>query len=472
MINKFATVGALCILSFTLSGCLSDSETNFVGDDLATTPPVGSGGGDSGGGDSGGGDTGGGGSGGGGSGGGGSGGGGDTPPPPPPPVDTLDTIPDVPFDYKRVPGAITTSGSLPTTINAGTVLDFTGQTISQDMSMNCQGTEADPAFIVGGTLMGASDIFMITGSWCYFVDTKFVRVQPRPTGDHMVFRNVEIRDLQKNGMNIYGSNIVLTESEIHHNQPSGRDAHGIQVAQGAVDVWILANIGHHNSGDSLQGCHGCTANPPRNVYIGGNTFYSDRENAVDFKWIENVIVEGNVFYGYLSARPDTEWCFDDGSSCGTWNSGSDGSAVVIGSDGTPNGVVIKDNEIYDSINAVRVEEGVGIQIINNNMTNITSRCLQLDKDGENMLFQENTCTNADRGIFQNWRDNFSLTVDNNVFNNLSGPAIEYESRNVCDASTLTSNQFTATGSIICGNTVATDTAGVNALPGASGNMVN
>ena len=290
--------------------------------------------------------------------------------------------------------------------------------------------------------------------------------------DHFVFRNVEIRDNEKNGMNIGGSNIVVTGSDIHHNQPTGRDAHGIQVASGADGVWILGNTGHHNSGDALQGCHGCTANPPRNVYIGGNTFYADRENAVDFKWIENVVVEGNVFYGYESARADTEWCFEDNSRCGTWNSGSDGSAVVIGSDGTPDGIVIKDNEIYDSQVSVRVEEGLNIQIINNNQYNITATCLQLDKNGENILYQDNTCNNASRGIFQNWRDNFSLTVDNNVFENLSGPAIEYESRGVCDASTLTSNTFTATGSIICGNTAATTTSAVNALPGAANNTVN
>ena len=484
MISKFATLGALCILSLTLSGCLSDTETNFTGEE---PPPTGGdgggdtgggdggdgGGGDGGGGDGGGGDGGGDGGGGdgGGDGGGGDGGGGGSEPPPPP-TDTLDTIPDVPFDYMRAPGATTTSGSLPSSISAGTVLDFTGQTVSEDLSINCQGTEANPAFIVGGTLQGASDVFNITGSWCFFVDTKFLRTQPRPQGDHIVFRNVEISNNEKNGMNISGSNIVITGSEVHHNQPTGRDAHGIQIASGAVDVWVLNNTAHHNSGDSLQGCHGCTTNPPRNIYIGGNTFYADRENAVDFKWIENVIVEGNIFFGYQSAAADTEWCFDDNSRCGTWNSGSDGSAVVIGSDGTPSGVLIKDNEIYDAANAVRVEEGIGVEIINNTQYDLTRQCLQLDKEGENILYQGNSCVNAGRGIFQNWRDNFSLTVDNNVFENVSGPAIEYETRAVCDASTLTSNMFTATGVVICGNTVAADTAAVNALPGASGNTVN
>ncbi|MBT8081118.1 MAG: right-handed parallel beta-helix repeat-containing protein [Gammaproteobacteria bacterium] len=382
------------------------------------------------------------------------------------------SIPDVPFDYLKEPGAVTTSGELPSTIQAGEVLDFTGQTANGDVSMTCAGTAQDPAFIVGGTLSGSSDVFRISGSWCYFIGTEFNSVQPRPQGDHMVLRNVDIHSNSKNGTNVSGSNIVITESEIHHNQKTVNESHGIQVASGADGVWILDNLAHHNSGDSLQGCHGCSSNPPRNVYIGGNTFYSDRENAVDFKWIENVIVQGNVFHSYKSAPADSNWCFDDNSRCATWNSGSDGSAVVIGSDGTPTGVVIRDNQIFDSNNAVRVEEGVDIQIVNNTQYDLSGRCLQLDKEGYNLLYQGNSCTNAGRGIFQNWRDNFSLTVDRNVFENISGPAIEYESGSVCDASTLTSNTFTGIESVICNKTVATTTAAVNALPGASGNTVN
>ncbi|MBT8081119.1 MAG: right-handed parallel beta-helix repeat-containing protein [Gammaproteobacteria bacterium] len=481
MTSKLTTAGALCILSLALSGCL-ETEGNLVNsaaDDQPTSGDSsggstgGTGGGSSGGssGGSTGGSTGGSGSGstGGGSTGGGSTGGGT---PPPPPTATIDSIPDVPFDYMKEPGAATTSGGLPSTIGAGEVLDFTGQSANGDVSMTCAGTEQDPAFIVGGTLSGSSDVFRISGSWCYFIGTEFRSVQPRPQGDHMVFRNVDIHSNSKNGTNVSGSNIVITDSEIHHNQKTTNESHGIQASSGADGVWILNNLAHHNSGDSLQGCHGCSSNPPRNIYIGGNTFYSDRENAVDFKWIENVVVEGNVFYGYKSAPADSNWCFDDNSRCATWNSGSDGSAVVIGSDGTPTGVVIKDNEIYNSNNAIRVEEGVDIQIVGNMQYDLSGRCLQLDKEGHNLLYQGNSCINAGRGIFQNWRENFSLTVDRNVFENISGPAIEYESGSVCDDSTLTSNTFTGIESVICNKTVATTTAAVNALPGAAGNTVN
>lgn len=386
----------------------------------------------------------------------------------PPPI--LGSIPDVPFNFERLPGPVTTSGSLPSSISAGEVLAFSGQTANGDVSLTCNGTELNPAFIVGGTLQGSNDVITISGSWCYFVDTVFNNIQVRTTGDHLVFRNIEVFNVSgKNGSSFGGSNIVVVDSEIHHNQ--GDDRHGIHVRAGADSVWILGNYIHHNGGDGFQACHGCSANPPQNVYLGNNLFHSDRENAIDFKYINNVIVEGNTIHSLVSAPPDQEWCFDDGSSCGVFSSGSDGSGIVVGSDGGPTNVLIIDNEIYGTVNATRIEEGTQIRVENNNFHDLTGRCLQLDKNGMNTVFSGNTCRSAARGIWQNWRQNFSLTVDSNTFENLSGPAIEYESGSVGNASTLTSNQFINTGPVIYSNTTANSEAEINSLPGAANNQV-
>jgi hypothetical protein len=325
--------------------------------------------------------------------------------------------------------------------------------------------------VVGGSVSGDNDVLSISGSWCYFVDTVFVGIQPKTSGDHIVLRGVEVRDIPgKNGVALDGTNVVLADSEIHHNQ--GDDRHGIWVAPGSNGVWILRNYVHHNGGDGFQACHQCSANPPRNVYIGGNLFHSDRENAIDFKYIENVIVEGNIMHSLVAAPPDQQWCFDDGSGCGVFSSGSDGSAIVIGSDGGPTNVTIIENEVYGTVNAVRIEEGSLITITGNNFHDIVERCLQLDKEGWDTVFTQNTCQNADRGIFQNWRVNFSLFVEDNLFENLSGPAIEYETSSVCSGSTLVRNTFTSTGAVICNQTVADTTAEVNALPSASDNVMN
>jgi hypothetical protein len=394
------------------------------------------------------------------------------PPPPPPPGGGFQAIPAVPFDYLLPVGNATTSGSLPATLSAGEVLGFTGQTVSEDLSMTCAGTETNPAFVVGGTLTGSDDKFTISGSWCFFVDTEFNNIQPHAeNADHVVFRNINVHDITgKNGLSLGGTNIVLTDSEIHHNQ--GDDRHGVFVGPGSDGVWILGNHVHHNGGDGFQACHQCSANPPRNVYIGDNTFNSDRENGIDFKFIEDVIVEGNLVHSLVASPPGQEFCFDDGSGCGIFSSGSDGSGIVIGSDGGPTNVLLIDNEIHSTVNAVRLEEGIAISIEENNFHDLSDECFALDKEGFDTVFAGNSCSNASRGIFQNFRVNFSLFVEGNLFENLSGPAIEYEARSVCDASTLVDNTFSSTGAVICGNDTATTEAEINDLPNASGNVVN
>jgi hypothetical protein len=369
-------------------------------------------------------------------------------------------------------GAVTTTGVLPASLIAGEVLSLTTGTGGRvALNFSCSGTEQDPAFILGGTITGTGDAMNITGSWCIFDGTEFVDIRVSSTGDHIIYRNIEVRDQsRKNGMNIGGSNVVVTDSEIHHNQ--GDDRHGIQVGAGEDSVWILGNHIHHNGGDGFQACHGCSVTPPRNVYIGNNEFNSDRENGVDFKYIENVIVENNLIHSYVSAPASLEFCFDDGSLCATYSSGSDGTALLIGSDGAPTNVLVTGNEIYDSVNAVRLEEGILVTIVDNTLRDLGGRCLALDKEGFDTIFTGNTCTNATRGIFQNWRVDFSLTVEDNVFTNVTDPSIEYESRTVCQASTLVNNTFTNSGTVICGSTIATTADDINALPGASGNAVD
>ncbi len=390
------------------------------------------------------------------------------PPPAPPPVGFI-AIPPIPFDYLQT-GTPNLTGNIPLTLTAGDVLDFTGQVVAVDQVLACSGTEQNPAIIIGGTLQGSNDVFRISGSWCVFIDTVFDNIQPRTSGDHHIFRGVEIRNLDgKNGSSFSGTDIVVTDSEIHHNQ--GDDRHGIYVGSGSDGVWLLNNYIHHNGGDGFQACHKCSVNPPRNVYLGGNVFHSDRENAIDFKYIENVIVESNTIHSLVSAPKDVLWCFDDGSKCDIFSSGSDGSAIVVGSDGAPSGVQIINNEIYGTVHAVRIEEGVNVSLEGNYFHDISGSCLQLDKWGLDTVYSVNTCLNAGRGIAQQWRSNFSLTVDQNQFQNIVGPSIEYESRDVWEASIFTNNIFSNSGPVIHGNITYKTEEEINAITGASGNTV-
>lgn len=391
------------------------------------------------------------------------------PDPEPTPAGNFVYILAVPFEYDREPGSITTSGTLPSSLAAGEVLALSDTSVD-DSNFTCNASPANPAYILNGTITGAGGVLTISGSGCYFIGTDFNNVQPRTSGSHHVFRNVRVHDhAGKNGISLSGSNIVLADSEVDHNQ--GNDRHGIYVGPGSDGVWILRNHVHHNGGDGFQACHGCSADPPRNVYIGGNTFNSDRENAVDFKYIVGVIVEGNVIHSLVRAPKDEEWCFDDGSGCGVFSSGSDGSGIVVGSDGAPTDVLIANNTIYNVVNATRIEEGVGVRIVGNKFQAIQNQCLQLDKQGDAFVFSNNSCETTGRGIFQNWRDNFSSAIISGNRFDTGGASIEFETRSLCDSWTLTDNIFIAPASVVCGGNMQTSEDGINGLPGASGNTV-
>ena len=394
-------------------------------------------------------------------------------PPPPPVAGWPVAIPVPDFDFEKEPGQVTMSGQLPGSLGAGEVLNLADTSYGDDVTFNCNGSAANPTFILGGKISGSNDQFNIAGQHCYFIGTEFVNVYMRPQGEFQVYRDInQHSNASKNGFSVLGNsrNVVIIDSEIHHNQ--GDDRHGVHISSGAENIWILRNHIHHNGGDGFQACHQCSANPPRNVYIGQNVFHSDRENGIDFKYLENVVVSENIVYGYRPAADGQYWCFDDGSKCSSnWSSGSDGAAIVIGSDGGPTDVLVINNEVYDSNHATRIEKGELVVITGNNFRNLTGNCLSLEKEGLNTVFDGNTCEDAARGVFQFWRDNFSIDMSNNVFRNISDPAIEIEQRNVVEASSLEANVFDNTGPVIYTNTVATTEAQINALPNSNNNVV-
>ena len=143
--------------------------------------------------------------------------------------------------------------------------------------------------------------------------------------------------------------VVAYRNHIHHNRrlktppDVPEDLHGVTIGAAAERVWVLGNHIHHNSGDAFQAAHRAIP-APRFVYVGGNVFHHDRENGVDLKSIQDVIVSQNVMYGY-----------EDSAT-------SSGDAVVVGSNGLdpaalygPRRSWILFNEIYGSLTGIRVE---------------------------------------------------------------------------------------------------------------------
>ncbi|MBT8079987.1 MAG: right-handed parallel beta-helix repeat-containing protein [Gammaproteobacteria bacterium] len=255
--------------------------------------------------------------------------------------------------------------------------------------------------------------------------------------NHIAMRNLEVRNHPlKNGSAIVGTDVVFYKNHVHHNQ--GDDRHGTTVAPGSERVWIIDNYFHHNGGDAIQFCHRCKKAPPRNIYIGRNLMHSDRENGIDLKFGKDIVISENTIYGYRRARPDEEWCFDDNSYCGTFSSGSDGSAIVVGSDGAPGRPWIVANNIFDSTQGIRIEEVREAWIIGNNIHNIGQNVIALQKWGEALHIIGNTMHGAKFGINQYWRDKFTLHVSGNIMSSISDEFLSVK-HVVSDRSTLEDN---------------------------------
>lgn len=325
--------------------------------------------------------------------------------------------------------------SIPADIRApGTVVEVHGGPYEfggGDITIDANGTAERPVFLRGvddGSglpVIYDADTVTLQGRWFIVENFVFHRSQvrnggrvPAPYGrSHITVRNVEIKEHpRKNGAVLLGSHIVFWRNHVHHNQAD--DRHGATVGPGTEHVWILDNHIHHNGGDAVQLCHGCRREPPRFVYIGRNLMHSDRENGVDLKYGENIVVSQNVLHGYSGARAGVRWCFDDGSGCRTYSSGSDGSAVVIGSDGAPANSWIVFNRIYGSNHGIRVEEARNAWIVGNTIHGIRNRAIALEKEAEPLYIVSNTIAGARLGIDQYWRKNFSLHIHDNVFSGI------------------------------------------------------
>lgn len=300
-----------------------------------------------------------------------------------------------------------------------TVIDANG---SQDRPVFLRGVDDGAGFPV----IDNADTFAVQGQYFIVENLLFTRTSVRtgspgapPYGRHHIsLRNLEIsKHDSKNASGLGGEHIVFYRNHVHHN--FGDDRHGTTVGMGSDHVWIVDNYFHHNGGDAVQFCHRCRKDPPRNVFVGRNLMHSDRENAVDLKFGENIVISENTMYGYKIARPDTEWCFDDNSYCGKFSSGSDGSAIVIGSDGAPKNPWILYNNIFDSAQGIRVEEVASAWIIGNTIHNISMRAIPLQKNGDPLYIIGNAIFNAKNGIDQYWRKNFSLQIYGNIFSNVN-----------------------------------------------------
>lgn len=268
--------------------------------------------------------------------------------------------------------------------------------------------------------------------------------------DHVALRSNHIHSSpDRTCVAVQGTEHVILGNEIDHCQDNNRL--GVAGSCGARMVWVVGNHIHHNAEDSIQFGHGCESDPPQYLYFGFNVMHSDRENAVDLKWVRDVVVSQNEMYGYRPAPTDEEFCYDDGSGCyppGFHDSGSDGSAMVLGSDGTSRDIWVLLNEIHDSQNGIRNEETSLSVLMGNLIHGITGNGIVCEKSAENLHILSNALHGMQTGIDQSVQPDFVLHIVDNIFSGMSAEAILIEAAGVANGSEMMSNLFWQDGAPI------------------------
>ncbi|WP_435236265.1 hypothetical protein ACR30L_01395 [Psychromonas sp. PT13] len=119
------------------------------------------------------------------------------------------------------------------------------------------------------------------------------------------------------------------------------DVHGIHPDINVDRVWVLNNKIHNMGGDSIQIGRASTSDENRAnyIYVAGNEFYSNLENAVDIKKSDYTLIIDNKIY---------DWRQHVGNS-------STGTAIVIHNGATNSWIV--NNEITDAANGISATGG-------------------------------------------------------------------------------------------------------------------
>jgi len=254
--------------------------------------------------------------------------------------------------------------TIPNPIPAGSVVEVRGTYKSGGAPysdsygfINGQGTEEYPVFVRGvdepffnlimridGSYMVIEDV-EVTGKFIFFVHDSY------PTRDHISIRNNEFHHSGTGSggiVHVIGAeDIVVYDNYIHHNgyveQGAGSDVHGIAIASG-TRIWVLDNHIAAQDGDALQVGSG------QYIYIAGNKMHGDRENAIDLKQCEDVIISQNDIYDYgLYQR-----IYGNDPNLRTPHS-CDGTALLPCNENAKRTWVLF-NRIHDAERAIRVED--------------------------------------------------------------------------------------------------------------------
>jgi hypothetical protein len=226
-------------------------------------------------------------------------------------------IPDPPLGLKETHGAVTAFADGPEAlrnVGPGAVVEVRGSHGEEEI--RCAGTQAAPAFIVGGEGHRITGTWLVRGSWCILDGLVFAGEEATIglTGDHIALRNSDISGpYSRQGASAGiatgdATDIVIYKNKVHDRGDTrasfDQDAHAISPGQGSRRIWILENEAYRNSGDGVQ------VNPyPYNsgrgtissVYIGKNKIGPSNQSGIGIKMGKDIIVSENEVFGNSSA---------------------------------------------------------------------------------------------------------------------------------------------------------------------------
>jgi hypothetical protein len=290
------------------------------------------------------------------------------------------------------------------TYAAGSYVEIHGgpYTGGGQITFGANGTAADPVWFRGASAITKPILRAETlpkGSYVIienlYFDTTSQTLDIRPVGGsnlhHAVVRNCEFAgpgtaDGSSSVIGINGgagnrfSDIVIFNNRIHdfgdNNATAENDYHGVKPSNYVDRVWILNNTIYNMGGDSVQvGSATLTAEErPTFIYIGGNVFYGNYENAVDVKQATDVIISQNTMFNtrnpllVLHYNPERIWTL--------YNTFHTSAAGFISTESTETYVVgnvfynLHGSTVDAGNSAIRARGSTTLYVVNNTITDV------------------------------------------------------------------------------------------------------
>lgn len=298
--------------------------------------------------------------------------------------------------------------------------------------LQSEGTKADPVWVVGAENNLLNMSVVLYGTYLY-VDGLNIEgdkgVSARPyhniQTDHIMVRNTVITgtgslNTGTTGISATGGNGLQLEGFIAYNNTisymgdseseTENDRHALQTGSYINDVWHLYNTTHHNGGDGVQYSHGGV--DAHHFYYGGNISHDERENCVDIKQADDVVISENT-------------CYDIETS-----SSSQGACMVVHYD--PSRIWFINNDISKCVYGISSSGAFEVHVIGNNIHGMKESPKESHGDISsyqtgggvvaystgNIYISNNTITDAVRGIAYEALAGYEVDITGNIIANL------------------------------------------------------